>query len=86
MDESQLIDRNVHLMVCNHIGSAIDSLLRGLQDLGQIIEMMSCAEIKLIEEVARVGFLISTISNLTEAFKAMKFDADFLTNRHTKHT
>lgn len=59
-----------------HIDNAINVLLQGLQDLGQLIGLASRPKREKIEELNRIGFFISAISNLTVALNDLKADAD----------
>jgi len=68
------------MSLCSHIDNAIDSLLRGLQDVGQLIGLVKHDEINMAEEISRLGFFISTIGNLTEALNTLRLDADYVRN------
>jgi hypothetical protein len=60
-----------------HIDNAMTVLLQGLQDLGQVTSMVGKDEKKLIEDLDHIGFLISAISNLTEALNELRSDTSY---------
>jgi len=62
--------------IYQHAENAIDMMLQGLQDIGQLIGILG----KNINftEFFNIGFFISGISNLAEALHSLKQDVDFL--------
>jgi len=69
-DEQSIIKQHVH--------NAIDTLLQGLQDVGQLIGIAGQTKEKVIEDLNQIGFFISAISNLTEALNILRSDADYV--------
>lgn len=56
-----------------HIDNAVELLLDGLQDMGQLISRngMDAAG---VDDIRRIGQLISTMGNLTEALNVLRDD------------
>jgi len=63
-----------------HAENAIDMMLQGLQDIGQLIGIFGGN--KNFTEFFNIGFFISGISNLAEALNSLKQDVDFLLKMH----
>lgn len=61
-----------------HVDNAMDVLLQGLQDLGNLIGMSIQNKKDALEDLNNIGFFISAISNLTEALNALRLDADYM--------
>ncbi len=60
-----------------HIDNAINTLLQGLQDLGQLIGVSSQSEEIRLNEFKYIGFFISAITNLTEALNDLRTDTEY---------
>ena len=61
-----------------HIDNAIDVLLQGLQDLGQLMSMVMQDKKQTIDDLYNIGFFVSAIANLTEALNALRLDTDYV--------
>ena len=61
-----------------HIDNAMEILLQGLQDLGQLIGIAAQDKEKIADDLSNIGFFISAIGNLTEALNALRLDADYV--------
>lgn len=59
-----------------HIDNATDILLKGLQDIGNTISLLSVNKIISLNDMESLGFFISAISNLTEALNTLRLDVD----------
>lgn len=59
-----------------HIDNATDILLKGLQELGNSISLLSANKIISLNDIENIGFFISAISNLTEALNTLRLDID----------
>jgi len=70
-------------IIQKHTDNAIEVLLQGLQGVGQLIGLASDNK-KIPEQLNQIGFLISAISNLTEALNELKLDADFMLKKQGK--
>lgn len=82
-DLSTLIYDPAELRVMHqHIDNAIDLLLQGLQDLGQLMSLAGRESDDVLKELANLGFFISGISNLTEALNTLRNDADYVLNKN----
>ncbi|OGT63241.1 MAG: hypothetical protein A3E85_06015 [Gammaproteobacteria bacterium RIFCSPHIGHO2_12_FULL_45_12] len=60
-----------------HIESVIETLLQGLQSLGQVVGEATNRKVIPINRIGSIGYLISSISNLTESLNTLKADASF---------
>jgi hypothetical protein len=69
-------------MMSHHIDNAMTVLLQGLQDLGQVTSMISQGGKRIIEDLDHIGFLISAISNLTEALNNLRLDTSYSLIKH----
>lgn len=67
-------------IIQQHVDNAIEVLLQGLQQVGQLIGLATNK--KNIAEMNQLGFFISAISNLTEALNDLRLDANFLLGQH----
>ena len=61
-----------------HTDNAIEVLLQGLQDLGQLLSMVAHKKKGVIKDLHNIGFFISTITNLTEALNTLRLDTDYV--------
>lgn len=61
-----------------HVDNAIEVLLQGLQDLGQLIGLTGQNRIQISREMNNLGFFISTITNLTEALNTLRLDTGYV--------
>lgn len=61
-----------------HIDNAMDILLQGLQDLGQIVGHVAQDDKDMREDIKNIGYLIATISNLTEALNTLRADTNYV--------
>jgi len=62
------------LLIHQHTNNAVDILLQGLQDIGQLIGKCK----NNLEKKNQIGFLISAISNLTAALNDLRSDTDYV--------
>jgi hypothetical protein len=67
-----------------HIDNAMAVLLQGLQDLGLVTSMISQDEMELMGDSNHIGFLITAISNLTEALNSLRLDTSYSLLRYSK--
>lgn len=58
-----------------HIDNAVDILLHGLQDLGNLVSVVAQDKRQLNDDLNNIGFFISAICNLTEALNTLRSDA-----------
>lgn len=61
-----------------HIDNAVKILLRGLQDLGQLVGVVTQTQHGVIDNLSSIGFFISLICNLSEALNTLRLDTDEL--------
>lgn len=61
-----------------HVDNAIDTLLQGLQDLGQLVSIVMQDRTEVINEINNIGCFISAISNLTEALNYLRTDTNYV--------
>lgn len=66
-------------VIHQHIDNAIEILLQGLQDLGQLM-CLAAQDNEMIEELNNIGSFISAISNLTEALNVLRLDTNHILN------
>lgn len=59
-----------------HAENAVEVLLQGLQDVGQLLSVVIQDKKKVANALNNIGYLISLISNLTEALNILRLDAD----------
>lgn len=71
-------ESNELVVLHQHVNNAIDTLLLGLQDVGQLIGLAGQSKESTSNELSNIGFFISAISNLTEALNTLRADASFV--------
>ncbi len=81
-----ILSNEIQSLVCNsdelkvlrrHTDNAMDILLHGLQDLGNLMSVAVYNQQK-SENLEGIGFFISAIGNLTVALNGLRSDAGFL--------
>ena len=61
-----------------HIDNAMDTLLQGLQDVGNIVSLVAKDNQEAIQDLHNIGFFIAAISNLTEALNTLRSDTGYV--------
>lgn len=61
-----------------HADNAMSVLLQGLQDIGVIVSMSAQKNKDIAQDLKRIGFFISAISNLVEALHDLQIDTGYV--------
>lgn len=61
-----------------HADNAMNIILQGLQDIGNLFSMVAQSNDKILHELQNVGFLIAGMSNLAEALDTLRLDIGFV--------
>lgn len=75
---SQMYETQELKVMYQHVDNAIEIVLQGLQDLGQLLGLAAQDKKKSTEGIYNIGFFISAVSNLAEALSALRSDADYV--------